>query len=302
MHLGESGVEASWTLTCHVAADAHLPENCDRRPRTDRGVDCLRGPSHVAVEPRARDRSRGSAARSTIAPRHRCGRVRFVGRCRCGSGGSCRTRPAEPVAAPRGRIACVVERALITDVGGTKRAIVDAAARLPKKTAFVGGHPLGGGARGGFEFATAGLFNRRPWILTPADSSADPTGAVERLSAFVTGLGAVPTVMPAADHDRLMAFISHLPQLTVTALMEVVGTIAGARRTAARRPGPDRHDSVGARALRASGATSAPLTRTRSRARSICSSNGFRICAAICSARKSSTRYSIMPRTGALSL
>jgi prephenate dehydrogenase len=125
----------------------------------------------------------------------------------------------------------VSERALITDVGGTKRAIVDAAARLPKKTVFVGGHPLGGGARGGFEFATAGLFNRRPWILTPADGSPDlttATTAVERLSAFVSGLGAVPTVMPAADHDRLMAFISHLPQLTVTALMEVVGTIAGA--------------------------------------------------------------------------
>jgi prephenate dehydrogenase len=119
-------------------------------------------------------------------------------------------------------------RTLITDVGGTKRAIVDAAARLSKTTIFVGGHPLGGGARGGFEFATAGLFNRRPWILTPADGPADLTGAVERLSAFVSGLGAVPTVMSAADHDRLMAFISHLPQLTVTALMEVVGTIAGA--------------------------------------------------------------------------
>jgi prephenate dehydrogenase len=118
--------------------------------------------------------------------------------------------------------------AVVTDVGGTKRAIVDAATRLPHKTVFVGGHPLGGGARGGFEFATASLFTRRPWILTPADGSADPAGAVARLSAFVAGLGAVPTVMPAAEHDRLMAFISHLPQLTVTALMEVVGTIAGA--------------------------------------------------------------------------
>jgi prephenate dehydrogenase len=117
--------------------------------------------------------------------------------------------------------------AVVTDVGGTKRAIVDAAARL-QRVPFVGGHPLGGGARGGFDFATAGLFNRRPWILTPAEGSADPTGAVERLSAFVSGLGAVPTVMTAADHDRLMAFISHLPQLAVTALMEVVGTIAGA--------------------------------------------------------------------------
>jgi prephenate dehydrogenase len=112
---------------------------------------------------------------------------------------------------------------IVTDVGGTKRTIVDAAAALPHPVTFVGGHPLGGGARGGFEFATASLFARRPWIFTPAKESTD---AVNRLSAFVTGLGALPTTMTAADHDRLMSLISHLPQLAATALMEVVGRAA----------------------------------------------------------------------------
>jgi prephenate dehydrogenase len=116
--------------------------------------------------------------------------------------------------------------AVITDVGGTKRAIVDAAAALPQPVTFVGGHPLGGGARGGFEFATAGLFARRPWILTPHDGAG--TEAVRRLSEFVAGLGAHPTTMEASAHDRLMALISHLPQLATTALMEVVGTAATA--------------------------------------------------------------------------
>jgi len=122
----------------------------------------------------------------------------------------------------------VPSSAVVTDVGGTKRAIVEKAATLPTGMTFIGGHPLGGGARGGFEFATASLFTRRPWILTPPDGSSDPaaTDAMKRLLAFVTGLGALPTVMPASDHDRLMALISHLPQLTVTALMEVVGTVA----------------------------------------------------------------------------
>jgi len=117
--------------------------------------------------------------------------------------------------------------AVVTDVGGTKRTIVDAAAKLPPGVTFVGGHPLGGGARGGFEFATASLFTRRPWILTPPEGPLGPsmTSAVDRLTAFVTGLGAQPTVMTAPEHDRLMAFISHLPQLAVTALMEVVGSI-----------------------------------------------------------------------------
>lgn len=116
--------------------------------------------------------------------------------------------------------------AVITDVGGTKRTIVDAAATLPQPVTFVGGHPLGGGARGGFEFATASLFARRPWIFTPHNAAG--TEAVNRLSAFVTGLGALPTTMTASEHDRLMALISHLPQLTATALMEVVGTAAAA--------------------------------------------------------------------------
>ena len=116
--------------------------------------------------------------------------------------------------------------AVITDVGGTKRTIVDAVAGLSQPITFVGGHPLGGGARGGFEFATAGLFARRPWIFTPQD--ATPADAVRRLSAFVTGLGAHPMTMPASEHDRLMALISHLPQLATTALMEVVGTAATA--------------------------------------------------------------------------
>jgi prephenate dehydrogenase len=113
--------------------------------------------------------------------------------------------------------------AVITDVGGTKRTIIGAAAALPQLVTFVGGHPLGGGARGGFEFATASLFNRRPWIFTPLGDSDD---AVDRLSAFVSGLGALPTTMTAEQHDRLMSLISHLPQLAATALMEVVGRAA----------------------------------------------------------------------------
>lgn len=120
--------------------------------------------------------------------------------------------------------------AVVTDVGGTKRTIVQAAAALPTPLTFVGGHPLGGGARGGFEFATASLFTRRPWIFTPPDGEPAPAvrDAVDRLSAFVTGLGAHPATMTAAEHDRLLAVISHLPQLAATALMEVVGTtVAG---------------------------------------------------------------------------
>ena len=115
--------------------------------------------------------------------------------------------------------------AIATDVGGTKRDIVSAARALSPGTTFVGGHPLGGGERGGFAFARPDLFAGRPWIFTP--DSGQPSDAVERLSRFVTGLGARPCILSADEHDRVMAYVSHLPQLAASALMEAVGAAAG---------------------------------------------------------------------------
>ena len=114
---------------------------------------------------------------------------------------------------------------VVTDVGGTKRDIVDAARVLQMAAAFVGGHPIGGAERGGFGFARPDLFKGRPWIFTPG--SATDAAALQRLFAFVGGIGARPATMDAGEHDRLMAFLSHLPQLTASALMDVIGSAAG---------------------------------------------------------------------------
>jgi prephenate dehydrogenase len=69
------------------------------------------------------------------------------------------------------------------------------------------------------------LFDGRPWILTPRP--ANPSDAVAKLDALVTGLGAVPHVMTPELHDRFVGAVSHLPQLTSSALMHVVGKLAG---------------------------------------------------------------------------
>lgn len=115
-----------------------------------------------------------------------------------------------------------VERAtIVTDTGSTKREIVEAARQLPPRFTFVGGHPLGGAARSGIEHARADLFKGRPWLFTPDSEATGP--ALDRLCDFASGLGASARVMPAAEHDRLLAYISHLPQLASTALMHVVG-------------------------------------------------------------------------------
>ena len=119
----------------------------------------------------------------------------------------------------------VRQPAVVTDTGSTKRAMVEAARRLPPRFTFIGGHPLGGAASSGLEHARPDLFNGRPWLFTPSSEAAGDV--LEKLLAFARALGAVPRVLSAAAHDRLLAFLSHLPQLTASALMQVVGNAVG---------------------------------------------------------------------------
>ena len=119
----------------------------------------------------------------------------------------------------------VRQPAVVTDTSSTKREIVAAARSLPARFTFVGGHPLGGAAKGGLEHARTDLFRGRPWLLTPAGDGAGP--AVEKLMAFARALGAEPRIIGVGAHDRLLAFLSHLPQLTASALMRVVGDAVG---------------------------------------------------------------------------
>ena len=143
----------------------------------------------------------------------------------------------------------VRQPAVVTDTGSTKRDIVSAAASLPPRFTFIGGHPLAGAAHGGLDHARPDLFTGRPWLLTPEarpegraprtdDRSTDDrrgrplgrpdaTDAFEKLSGFVRALGAEPRVVAADAHDRMLAFLSHLPQLTASALMQVVGDAVG---------------------------------------------------------------------------
>lgn len=121
--------------------------------------------------------------------------------------------------------------AILTDTGSTKAAIVRAADGMR----FIGGHPIAGAAVSGASAARADLFAGRPWILTPP-GACDPTD-VARLEHFVESLGARAQRLAAEEHDRLFAFLSHLPQLVVSALMDVVGSHVGDDALALAGPG-----------------------------------------------------------------
>jgi prephenate dehydrogenase len=120
----------------------------------------------------------------------------------------------------------LTEPALVTDVGSTKRAMSEAARSLPGHLRFIGGHPLAGLSISGVEAARPDLFDGRPWFITDAEAAKQDD--VAALEAFVSGLGGMPRHMDSEKHDRVLAYVSHLPQLTVSALMHVVGRHAGA--------------------------------------------------------------------------
>ena len=116
--------------------------------------------------------------------------------------------------------------AIVTDVSSTKRRIVEQSRVLPPRLSFIGGHPLGGAPQAGIDYARADLFKGRPWLFTPTD---DSTGAsLARLQDFATALGAIPHVMTAAKHDRLLAFFPICLSWAASTLMHVVGEHAGA--------------------------------------------------------------------------
>jgi prephenate dehydrogenase len=112
--------------------------------------------------------------------------------------------------------------AVITDVVSTKRVIMEAA--IAKRLRFVGGHPMAGSQHSGLEHASANLFDGKPWFLTDAGAGNDVNDTVE---AFVRSVGALPEWIDPLEHDRLMAAISHLPQVVSTALMTVAAKVAG---------------------------------------------------------------------------
>jgi prephenate dehydrogenase len=130
--------------------------------------------------------------------------------------------------------ACAPASTVVTDVGSTKRAIV-AAARAHPGLMFIGGHPLAGASVSGVHAAREQLFRGRPWILTP--SGDVDASAMDRLKRFVLGVGALPEVLDADRHDRLVAFVSHLPQLVASGLLHTVGEAVGQEGLALSGPG-----------------------------------------------------------------
>ncbi len=163
------------------------------------------------------------------------------------------------LAAPVGQILDLLERlgpklppeTLLTDVGSTKAEIVRRALEVLGKSAarrFLPGHPMAGKERSGIEQADGALFRDAVWFLTPLagqDLAQPPLVDFVRL---LEGIGARVVPFDPERHDRLCAWISHLPQMLSTVL---ASTLADFRQDfAAKFGGAVDLDAIGGRALR----------------------------------------------------
>jgi len=153
---------------------------------------------------------------------------------------------------PVGGIIDLIERigplaspdALITDVGSTKKEIIDRARsvfgdRAPQR--FLAGHPMAGKEHGGLENAESRLFLNAVWLLVPQAGQELEKGKIRDYRDLLEKAGARVMKMEAERHDRLCAWISHLPQMISTALAATLVEEFGDT--------PDLH-AIGGRALR----------------------------------------------------
>ncbi len=136
---------------------------------------------------------------------------------------------------------------LVTDVGSTKGVINEAATRLfntPDRAAFLPGHPMAGKERGGAALGDANLFRGAVWLFTDDTSwkrSSQSAALAEEWRKWVIAMGSRAIDIHPDRHDEMVAWVSHLPQFTATALSALLEDEVG--------DAPELKD-VGGRALR----------------------------------------------------
>ena len=102
--------------------------------------------------------------------------------------------------------------AIVTDVASVKSGILEELTRLAAPIdRYVGSHPMAGRERGGAIAGRADLFVGRPWVITP-NAHSQPAG-VKQVQNLAESLESSLVTTSAADHDRAVALVSHVPQL-----------------------------------------------------------------------------------------
>ena len=105
--------------------------------------------------------------------------------------------------------------AILTDVGSVKTPIVEAVSQVWPN--FIGGHPMAGKAESGISVAQLGLFTGRPYVLTPTENT--PQKCMGKVEAIARLLKSQVYFCDPHEHDRAVAWISHLPVMASASLI-----------------------------------------------------------------------------------
>ena len=117
-------------------------------------------------------------------------------------------------------VGIVHEHCIVTDVGSTKCDIHEALDALDTNIRFVGGHPMTGSEKSGYEASSSQLFENIFYILTPSKTST--LEDVEVLKNLVVGIDSIPLIMDASVHDKTTASISHVPHVLAALIVNAV--------------------------------------------------------------------------------
>src|SRR3989441_8109678 len=129
--------------------------------------------------------------------------------------------PIDQIAGVMDRLGNIVAaKTLITDVASVKRPVLDWAQRLPNPSRFLGGHPVAGKTQSGLDGSDPAIFDREPWIFTPAEGQ--DVRPFDTWFEIVRAIGGTVSFMRADVHDRQMAFLSHLAFVVSAAFSETI--------------------------------------------------------------------------------
>jgi prephenate dehydrogenase len=109
---------------------------------------------------------------------------------------------------------------ILTDVGSVKGNIHKAVSALGLEAQFVGGHPMTGSEKTGYQNSYALLLENAYYILTPTANT--PEWMTKLLYQLVERMGSIPIILEAEEHDRITAAISHVPHIIAAQLVNLI--------------------------------------------------------------------------------
>jgi len=106
----------------------------------------------------------------------------------------------------------IADHTVVIDMGSTKEAICKAVATHPRRAQFLATHPIAGTEFSGPSAAIKGLFKNKTNIICEVEKTLPVLGE-EMLALFKT-MGMRLRFMPANDHDKHIAYVSHLSHIS----------------------------------------------------------------------------------------